>query len=166
MKDPAMKTFLYALALCVGIGHAALAQSSAPIEITHAWARATAATAKTGAAYLTIANKSASDDRLVAVAATVATKAELHVTSMDNGVMKMRPLDGVDIKAGGQAELKPGGMHIMLVGLAAPLKEGQTFPLTLTFEKAGKVEVTVTVEKAGATGDRAMPGMKMPGMKM
>jgi copper(I)-binding protein len=80
--------------------------------------------------------------------------------------MKMRPLPAVDIKAGGQAELKPGGMHIMLVGLAAPLKEGQTFPLTLTFEKAGKVEVTVTVEKAGAMGDRAMPGMKMPGMKM
>jgi copper(I)-binding protein len=166
MKDPAMKTFLYALALCAGIGHAALAQSSAPVEITHAWARATAATAKTGGAYLTIANKGASDDRLVAVAGTVAAKAELHVTSMDNGVMKMRPLPAVDIKAGGQAELKPGGMHIMLVGLAAPLKEGQTFPLTLTFEKAGKVEVTVTVEKAGAMGDRAMPGMKMPGMKM
>lgn len=157
-----MKKLLYAAALCVGFaavaGFSALAQSG-PIEIPHAWARATAATAKTGAAYLTIANKGASDDRLVAVAAPVAAKAELHVTSMDNGVMKMRPLDGVEVKAGGHAELKPGGMHIMLVGLTAPLKAGQKFPLTLTFEKAGKVEVMVTVEKAGAMG--AMPGMKM-----
>jgi len=154
-----MKTVLYALLLCGGLGHAALAQSAGSIEVSHAWARATAATAKTGAAYLTLANKGASDDRLVAVAGTVAAKPELHVTSMENGVMKMRPLPGVDIKAGGQAELKPGGMHIMLIGLAAPLKEGQTFPLTLTFEKAGTVEVTFTVEKAGAMG--AMPGMKM-----
>jgi copper(I)-binding protein len=161
LKDPAMKSFLYALVLCAGIGHAALAQSPSSIEVTHAWARATAATAKTGAAYLTLVNKGASDDRLVALAGTVAAKAELHVTSAENGVMKMRPIAGVDIKAGGQAELKPGGTHIMLVGLAAPLKEGQTFPLTLTFEKAGTVEVTVTVEKAGAMGDHAMPGMKM-----
>lgn len=161
-----MKTILYALVLCAGLGQSALAQSAGSIEVTHAWARATAATAKTGAAYLTLVNKGTSDDRLVAVAGTVAAKAELHVTNAENGVMKMRPLAAVEVKAGGQAELKPGGMHIMLVGLAAPLKEGQQFPLTLTFEKAGTVEVTVTVEKAGAMGDHAMPGMTMPGMKM
>jgi periplasmic copper chaperone A len=161
LKDPAMKRFLYTLVLCAGIGHAALAQTAGSIEVTHAWARATAATAKTGAAYLTLVNKGASDDRLVAIAGTVAAKPELHVTSAENGVMKMRPLPAVEVKAGAQAELKPGGMHIMLIGLAAPLKEGQTFPLTLTFEKAGKVEVTFTVEKAGAMGGGAMPGMKM-----
>jgi len=153
---------LWVLALCAVLGHAALAQTNpAPIEITHAWARATATTAKTGATYLTIANKGASDDRLIAAATSAAAKAELHVTSMDGAVMKMRPLEAVDIKAGAQAELKPGGMHIMLFGLTAPLKEGQRFPLALTFEKAGKVDIMVTVEKPGAMGDRAMPGMKM-----
>jgi copper(I)-binding protein len=158
-----MTRMLYAAALCVALGSAAWAQSAAPIEISHAWARATAANAKTGAAYLTIANKGGGDDRLVAVSGPVAAKAELHVTSMDNGVMKMRPLQAVDVKAGATAELKPGGMHIMLIGLAAPLKVGQSFPLTLTFEKAGTIPVTVTVEKAGAM---EMPDMKMPGMKM
>jgi hypothetical protein len=158
-----MKQLLYVFTLCAALGPAALAQSNpgAPIEITHAWARATAATAKTGAAYLTIANKGASDDRLVAAATPAAAKAELHVTSMDGAVMKMRPIAAVDIKAGAQAEFKPGGMHIMLVDLAAPLKVGQSFALTLTFEKAGRVETTVTVEKPGAMGDHAMPGMKM-----
>jgi copper(I)-binding protein len=170
MKDPAMKRILSVSALCAVLGHAAWAQSpvlpAVPIEITHGWARATAATAKTGAAYLTIVNKGASDDRLIAVAGPVAAKAELHVTSMDNGVMKMRPIAAVDIKAGATAELKPGGMHIMLIGLAAPLKEGQSFPLALTFEKAGTVAITISVEKAGAMGDHAMPDMKTPGMKM
>jgi copper(I)-binding protein len=171
VKDPAMKRLLHArvlwapalwaLALSAALGQAAVAQSNpAPIEVTHAWARATATTAKTGGAYLTIANKGASDDRLIAAATSVAAKAELHVTSMDGSVMKMRPLAALDVKAGGQEELKPGGMHIMLFGLTAPLKEGQRFPLALTFEKAGKVDVMVTVEKPGAMGG-AMPGMKM-----
>jgi periplasmic copper chaperone A len=154
---------LSAAALWLALGSVAWAQSSAPIEISHAWARATASNAKTGAAYLTIVNNGSGDDRLVAISGPVAAKAELHVSAMDNGVMKMRPLAAVDVKPGATAELKPGGMHIMLVGLAAPLKEGQSFPLALTFEKAGTIPVTVTVEKAGAMG---MPDMKMPGMKM
>ncbi len=158
-----MKKLLLALALCAGLGHAALAQTepTAAIGITHAWARATSATAKTSAAYLTIANKGASDEQLIAVASQVADKAELHTTVMDNNVMKMRPLAAVDIKAGGKAELKPGAMHIMLIGLKAPLKVGDKFPVTLSFEHAGKIEVMVTVEKAGGMGDHAVPGMQM-----
>jgi periplasmic copper chaperone A len=163
VKDAKMKKLLLALALCAGLGDWALAQTepTATIGITHAWARATSATAKTGVAYLTMANKGASDDKLIAVASQVADKAELHTTVMDNNVMKMRPLAAVDIKAGGQAELKPGGMHIMLIGLKAPLKVGDKFPVTLSFEHAGKIEVMVTVEKPGGMGDHAMPGMKM-----
>jgi copper(I)-binding protein len=158
-----MKKLLLALALCAALGQAALAQTepTAAIRITHAWARATSATAKTGAAYLTIANKGSSDDNLIAVASEVADKVELHTTLMDNNVMKMRPLAAVEIKAGGQTELKPGAMHIMLTGLKAPLKVGDKFPVTLGFEHAGKIEVMVTVEKAGGMGDHAMPGMKM-----
>jgi hypothetical protein len=158
-----MKRLLLAFMLCLGFGTAALAQTgpTESIGIAHAWARATSATAKTGAAYLTVTNKGPNDDRLVAVASQVADKAELHTTLMDNNVMKMRPLAAVDVKAGGQAELKPGGMHIMLIGLKAPLKVGDKFPVTLSFEHAGKIEIMVTVEKAGGIGDHAMPGMKM-----
>jgi len=158
-----MKRLLLAFALCAGLGQAALAQTAptASLGITHAWARATAATAKTGAAYLTVTNKGTSDDRLIGVASPVAAKAELHTSQMDNNIMRMRPLEAVEIKAGGRAELKPGGMHIMLVDLKSPLKVGAKFPITLRFEKAGEIEIMVTVEKAGGMGDHAMPGMKM-----
>ncbi len=72
--------------------------------------------------------------------------------TMDNGVMKMRPVDGLDLPAGKPVTLKPGGYHIMLTGLAKPLQEGQSFPLTLEFAKAGAREVTVSVQKVGAMG--------------
>jgi copper(I)-binding protein len=161
-----MTRTLFALAVLAGLTQTALAQTGAPIEIDHPWARAS--TGKTGAAYLTIVNKGTADDRLVSVATPVADKAEPHMTTEENGVMKMRPVDGVDVKAGGSAELKPGGLHLMLIGLKAPLKAGQSFPVTLTFAKAGAVDITVPVEKAGAMTGHAMPGMghSMPGMKM
>jgi len=73
----------------------------------------------------------------------------------------MRPITDVPVKAGGSAEFKPDGMHIMLLGLKHPLKAGDHFPLTLTFEKAGTVQTRVTVTKAGAAGPGSMPGMKM-----
>ncbi len=113
----------------------------------------------TDAKDLTIVNTGTSDDRLIAASSPVAEKSEPHSTIDDNGVMRMRPLAGIEVKAGERVELKPGGMHLMLTGLKAPLKLGQSFPLTLTFEKAGAVSVTVAVEKAGATGGHAMPGM-------
>ena len=138
-------------------------QTAGPsIEVTHAWARATATMAKTGAVYFMVANKGTEDDRLVGASTSVADKAQLHETIADKGVMKMRPVAALEVKAGGEAMLEPGKMHLMLVGLKAPLKIGQHFPVTLTFEKAGAVEVTVTVEKPGAAGmDHSMPGMKM-----
>jgi len=131
----------------------ALAQS-APIEIDHPWSRAT--TGQVGVVYMTLKNPGATDDRLVAAATPIAGKAELHTTIEENGVMKMPPLPAVEVKANAEASLKPGGTHLMLIGLKGPLKEGSSFPLSLTFEKAGKLDVTVAVEKAGA-----MSGMKM-----
>lgn len=128
---------------------AALAQP-AQLEVNNAWARATAGKADTGAAYVTV--QSPTTDRLVSASTPVAKKAELHTMSMQGMVMKMRPLSGLDIPAGQPVILKPGGEHIMLMGLNQPLRAGQTFPLTLDFEKAGSRTVTVTVEKAGATG--------------
>jgi copper(I)-binding protein len=127
----------------------ALAQPS-QLEVNNAWAGATPGKSENGAAYVTIQSPTA--DRLVSASTPVAKKAELHTMSMQGMVMKMRPISGVDIPAGQPVSLKPGGEHIMLMGLNQPLREGQSFPLTLEFEKAGPRTVTVTVGKAGSKG--------------
>jgi copper(I)-binding protein len=123
------------------------------LEVTSPWARATPPKAENGVAYLTIQSPTA--DRLLSVASPVAKKAELHTMEMSGMVMKMRPLTSLDIPAGQPVTLKPGAEHVMLLGLNEPLREGQAFPLTLTFEKAGAREVTVMVEKPGAAGPAA-----------
>ena len=120
------------------------------------WARASAGAARAGAAYLRIANVGAEDDRLIGVSAPVAERVELHTHIMSDGVMRMRRVDVVAVPGGKSVELKPGGRHVMLIGLRAPLKEGETFPLTLTFDKAGTITVTVAVGSIAARG----PGMK------
>ena len=147
-----MSIRLLALAAGLVIASAALAQPT-QLEVSNAWARATPGKAENGAAYLTIRSPNA--DRLVSVSSPVAKKAELHTMSMAGMVMKMRPLDSLDIPAGQPVTLKPGGEHIMLLGLEHPLREGQSFPLTLSFEKAGTRTVNVAVEKPGAAGPDA-----------
>jgi copper(I)-binding protein len=137
-----------ALTLTVG---AVAQQDEAGPKIEHPWARATPGGAKTAAAYLTIEG-GASPDRLLAVSTPVAGKAELHSTTNEGGVMKMHAVGGIDVPARQPVELKPGAYHVMLMELKHPLKEGESFPLTLTFEKAGERKVTVAVEKAGAMG--------------
>jgi len=147
------------LVLVAGFVFAVSAVSSAQtrqLEVDNAWARATPGKSATGVAYVTIQSPTA--DRLVAAATPVAKKAELHTTmSMSGMVMKMRPIASIDIPAGQAVTLQPGGLHIMLVGLAEPLKVGQTFPLTLTFEKAGSRTVNVAVGKIGAMGPTPAP---------
>lgn len=137
---------------------AALAQADG-VEITNAWARATPGGAQAAAAYATI--ESAAGDRLTGVSTPEAQQAEIHAMTMDSDVMKMRQVAGVDLPAGRAVTLKPGGYHIMLTGLAKPLKEGETFPLTFHFAKAGARQVTVSVAKIGAMGPTA-GGMTMP----
>src|ERR1700730_2713370 len=136
-----------AVAAALAAASAALAQSS-QLEVSNAWARATPAKAENGAAYVTIL--SPTSDRLLSASSPVAKKAELHTMEMAGMVMKMRPIAGLDIPAGQPIALKPGGEHIMLIGLQQPLHEGQSFTLTLNFEKAGARTVSVAVEKAGA----------------
>jgi periplasmic copper chaperone A len=139
------------LAFVTGLVVASAAPAQpAQVEVNNAWAGATPGKSEIGAAYLTIQSPTA--DRLVSASSPVAKKAELHTMSMQDTVMKMRPITGLDIPAGQSVTLKPGGEHIMLMGLNQPLHEGQSFPLTLDFEKAGPRTVTVTVEKAGAKG--------------
>lgn len=146
----------------------AWAQSSA-IAVQQPWARATPGGAKTGVVYMTIVNSGGADDQLVAASTPIAVEAQLHQTSMDNGVIKMRPIAALDLKAGATVKLAPGGYHLMLVNLKQPLKDGDSFPLTLTFAKSGKQDVQVTVAKIGAMQPDAMggmPGMNSGGMNM
>jgi periplasmic copper chaperone A len=147
MRIAILAAFAMGLALA-GAASAQNGQSAGRIEIVQPWARATPGMAQTGAVYLTIRSPAA--DRLVSASSPVAEKAELHEMAMTGMVMKMRPLASVTIPAGHLVTFKPGGMHIMLVGLKAPLRPGQTFPLTLNFAKAGPETVSVTVGKIGA----------------
>jgi len=143
----------------------ALAQNG-DVVITNAWARAMPNGAQAAAAYVTV--ESGDGDRLTGVSTSAAQTAELHSMTMDNGVMKMRQVDAIDLPAGQVVTLKPGGYHIMLTDLAKPLKEGQSFPLTLSFAKAGPREVMVPVEKVGAMGPSGQAGgaTDIPGMTM
>lgn len=120
------------------------------IEIQSPWARASAGQAKNGAAYLIIVNHGADPDRLVSVSTSQAKKAELHTHLHEDGVMKMRQIEGVEVDPGGTAQLKPGADHVMLMGLNAPLVEGESFALELVFEKAGTVEIMVSIAGVAA----------------
>jgi copper(I)-binding protein len=128
------------------------------IEIEHPWARATATA--NGAIYMELENKGGAPDKLVAASTPAAEKAELHTHLMENGIARMRPVDAIEVTPGSPTVLRPGGLHVMLMGLKAPLKVGDTITVTLTFEKAGKVEVTVPVQKsAGSMGGMDHGGM-------
>lgn len=120
------------------------------LVIDHPWSRATAPSAPNGGAYLSIENKGATPDRLLSARGEAAGRIELHIHTMTNGVMQMRPAEGIEVPAGGKVELKPGVLHIMLLGLKAPLVKGERFALTLVFERAGEVPVDVVVDAAGA----------------
>ena len=150
-----LSAFLLALAI-YGQVHAQTPDAKS-IVVDHPWARATPAGAKTGAAYATLVNNGSSGDRLLTATTPVADKVQFHSVSEENGVSRMREMRAVEVAPGARVTFSPGGMHIMMVGLKQPLKEGQTFPLTLTFEKAGNLDVMVSVAKVGAMqhGDMA-----------
>jgi periplasmic copper chaperone A len=117
------------------------------IQIKHPFARATVPGQTSGAAYLDLKNTGKKDDELVKAESTIAKSVELHEMKMSGDVMKMRHVDDIDVDAGEEVNMQPGrGYHIMLIGLKQPLKVGDKFPLTLTFEKAGKIDVVVNVE--------------------
>lgn len=140
--------FAFGVALFSSFAAQADEVKAGSIAIADVWSRATPAMA--GGVFLTLRNDGAADDTLTGVSTDIAKMAGLHESKQENGVMEMRPVDGVTIPAHGTVALKPGGYHIMLMGLSKPLTAGQTFPVTLTFAKAGKVPVTVTVKAAGA----------------
>lgn len=154
---------LVLLAALIAATPAAFAQSggNAKIDVEKPYARATPAGAMSGAAYMTLANETQTADRLTGASSEVAAKVQIHEMKVVNGVMKMREVaGGLAIPAGGSVALKPGSYHVMLMGLKKPLVAGQSFPLTLTFAKAGNISVTVPVEAMGATsGNGGTSGM-------
>jgi periplasmic copper chaperone A len=144
------------------------------LVITQAWSRATPGGAKVGGGYLTIENKGSVPDRLIGGSAAVADKIQVHEMATNNGVMTMRPLDkGLVIEPGKTVKLAPGGYHLMLLDLKSPLKQGDKLPVTLEFERAGKVSLSLDVQGIGAQGPAGAGGSmemkKTPdhsGMKM
>jgi copper(I)-binding protein len=127
------------------------------LEIHHPASRATLPGQPVGGGFLTVTNKGAEADRLVSITAPdVSDDVQLHEMAMENDVMKMRHLpDGIEIPAGATVELKSGGLHVMFMKIKHPFKEGESFKATLTFEKAGKLDVDFKIESArpAATGD-------------
>ncbi|MBD8548581.1 copper chaperone PCu(A)C [Sphingomonas sp. CFBP 8760] len=143
-----------ALALIAALAAPASAQITRHGSITAAgaWSRATSSRASIGAGYVTVRNTGAQADRLVSATSPRAAKVEIHTMSLDDGIMRMRPLpNGLEVPAGGEALLAPGGNHIMLIGLKSPLKAGERVPATLRFARAGDVRIQFKVVGAGST---------------
>ena len=166
---PVLQFFAFATLLTL-VGAPAQAQEvkAGDLVITQAWSRATPGGAKIAGGFLTIENKGAAPDRLTAVSGDVAGKVEIHEMAMNNGVMTMRPLDkGLSIEPGKTVKLAPGGLHLMLMDLKSPLKQGDKVPLTLEFEKAGKVALSLDVQGVGAQAPAggAASGHDHSGMK-
>jgi copper(I)-binding protein len=129
----------------------AQAQTQSAMRVEQVWSRATPNGASVGAGYLRLTNTGSTPDKLIGGTSEIANRIEVHEMAMDNGVMKMRALsEGLTIKPGESVELKPGGYHLMIMGLKQPLKEGASFSATLTFEKAGNVPVSFGVVGMGA----------------
>lgn len=145
--------FLVAFFLITGVGNnpsEVFAAEKHKITAKDAWSRARPDSAKVGGAFVTIMNDGAKVDRLIAVKSPIAKRAEVHESFMKDGMMSMAPVDGVVIKPGEKVMLKPGGLHVMLMGLTEKLKLGEEFPMTLIFEHAGDIKIIVHVEEAGA----------------
>jgi periplasmic copper chaperone A len=149
-----MTALMIALSVCMP------AQAASPtagsITVGHVWARATPKGAPNAAVYLTLVNNGSETDRLIGASSPIANDIQFHEERDESGVSKMHALQAIDLPPGASVVLKPSGLHLM-VRIKQQLKEGQTFPLTLTFEKAGPIEATVRVGKVGAMED--MPGM-------
>jgi copper(I)-binding protein len=129
------------------------------VEVTNVWARATAPAQKVGAIYMDL--RSATAARLVSASSPVAAKTELHNMKLENNIMKMYPVEAIDLPAGQSVKLAPGGFHVMLVDLKRDLVQGDTVPLTLTFEGKDKTRETVEVKAPvraldGSTGMQHM----------
>src|ERR1700726_495843 len=172
-KKPALISIACVMLSCLFAAPALAEEIKAgDLVISQAWSRATPGGAKVAGGYLTIENRGTAADRLIGGSADIADKVQVHEMATSNGVMTMRPLDsGLIIEPGKTVKLAPGGYHLMLFDLKSPLKQDDKLPVTLEFEKAGKVQLSLDVQGVGAQGPGAASGgmdmKKMPnGMKM
>jgi copper(I)-binding protein len=150
---------VFAFALLFAGLHGALAHEFklGDLEIDHPWSRATPPGAQVAGGYMTITNHGSDADRLVSISSDISGKAEVHAMTVKDGVMTMRPVEGgLEIPAGATVALKPGAFHVMFMDLKTPPQQGKTFPATLTFEKAGSVDVEFAVEGMGGQGAGSM----------
>jgi hypothetical protein len=161
----ALAAFVFAPLFWSGAATAAEYQIGS-LQITQPWARATPKGAASGAAYMTVKNTGAKPVRLSCVSSDSAAKCEIHEMSMTGGVMRMRPVEGgLEIKAGQTVTLQPGGFHMMLTGLKAPLQEGKMLEATLRTDGGGAAQVEFPIAAIGAPGPGGGP-MKMQGPSM
>lgn len=157
---PLRSAFALVLALTAGSALAADYRVE-DLYIDSPHARPTIANQPTSAAYLTIENRGTGADKLIAASSPIAKSVEIHTMSMEGNVMKMREVPNIALPPAAKITMQPGnGYHLMLFGLRQPLKAGETFPMTLTFEKAGKTDVTVTVGNMGMAKEGGMPHMR------
>lgn len=155
--NPSLKRGLAAALFTLAGFTAALAHgfSVGELKIGHPWAKPTIAGAKVGGGFLKVTNEGNEDDRLVSITVSpdIAATAQLHEMKMENDVMKMRQLEnGITVPAGQTVELKPGALHVMFMDIARPFADGEKIKATLTFEKAGTVDVEFNVEQPKAEG--------------
>lgn len=129
-----MNIKLPALSLLLALSAPVFAAGTATIKVEEPWARESPPTVTNGGAYMTLVNTGKEADRLVGASGDVSATIELHTHRMEDGMMKMRPIKAIDVNPGEPATLKPGGLHIMLIGLKKPLVAGENFPLRLRFE--------------------------------
>jgi len=146
------------IALCAAlIAGAASAQKQGSLEIDAPWARATPPGASIAGGYASIMNRGAAPDKLLSASSPAAERVELHVMSMQGDVMRMQQVAALEVPAHGELTLKPGGAHLMFIGVKAPFKPGEKVPVKLRFEKAGEVEVQLDVASMGASAPMHMP---------
>ena len=164
LPTKAVLTTLMAAAALTLAAYAAPPQAapSTPMVIANAWSRATPPGATVGAGYFTVTNKGSMPDRLIGVTSAVADHTEVHEMTMKDGVMKMRPLaHGIEIKPGETVQLQPSSNHVMMFGLKQPLKAGEKVKGTLTFERAGTVDIVYAVQGLGGPPPHATGGNTM-----
>jgi copper(I)-binding protein len=140
-----------ALLSCLALPAAQAQNPDANIVVTQAWSRATPGGSKVAGGYLTVENKGSAPDRLLSASTKAAKKIEVHQMAVNEGVMTMRPVEGgLSIEPGRTVKFAPGGLHLMIIGLSAPLVQGDKVPVALKFEKAGEITVSFDVRAMGA----------------
>ena len=141
-------------ALAFTVLYPALAAAQGALSVKDAYIRLAPPGAPAIAAFMTIANAGESPRRLVQAQSAFAARVELHTSFDDNGVMKMRAVDSIEIPARGEVQLKPGGYHLMLSGLKVPLAEGELVPLVLAFDDGSRQEIDAPVRRQTMSSDR------------